>query len=844
MHLPLSHPRLLGLAILAGMSLGGHVFAALTQSAAAKPFDADWRFTLGDPAGAERTDFDDSSWRQLDVPHDWSIEGAYDEHAPTAGSGGYLPAGVGWYRKRFQLPPEARQQAVSIRFGGVYQNSTVWLNGVELGVRPYGYSAFHYDLTAYLRWDGQPNVIAVRVDNSQQPNSRWYSGSGIYRRVWLTVTSPLRIPEWGTFVTTPEVNAEEARVRLQVRVHNGHANEQEVRLEQEILDDEGHVVARTARSQRIPPHTTVSIDDTILVAAPKRWSPDTPHLYRLRSVPSAGNIKGDPYVTTFGIRSIAYTPDDGFLLNGGRVKMKGMCLHHDGGAVGAAVPEAVLERRLRLLKEMGCNAVRASHNPMSDEFYDLCDRLGLLVMDEAFDEWTIRKPQIKYGYSDHFHAWFERDLVDMIHRNRNHPSIVIWSAGNEIGEQRVPEGPAVLKGLVEIFHREDPSRPVTAAMDHIFNQNGRAPDAFTSLLDVVGYNYVDRWGRRRETQYEDDRHAYPDRKFIGTENRSARGVRGHYRFGPLIGGGFGSGRVEPAVGPIGALYLNDSINAAELWRYVATRDYVAGDFAWTGFDYLGEARWPRKLAASGPLDTCGFKKDAFYFYQSIWTEEPMVHLFPHWNWAGREAQTIPVVVYSNCDVVELFLNGRSLGAKAREFPRQGAAGRWNTYARPIVRSSTVDMQLVWDVPYEPGELRAVGYRPEQPDVEKIVRTAGAAARLEVTADRAELRADGRDVLHVTVRALDQQGNFAPLADQDVTFQVSGPARLIGVDNGDPESHESYRASHRRLFAGMALGLVQARHEAGTIRIDVQADGLARGTIEIPVLRTDLPEVRW
>jgi beta-galactosidase len=469
---------LLRLSFVLGMSLPGQAWSAATQSSAARPFDADWRFSRGDATGAERPEFDDSGWRPLDLPHDWSIEGPYDQNAPTGGPGGYLPAGIGWYRKSFTLPSDARSQAVSLRFGGIYQHSTVWLNGVELGFRPYGYSSFHYDLTPHLRWDGRPNVLAVRVDNSQQPNSRWYSGSGIYRRVWLTVTDPLHIPEWGTFVTTPEVTADRAAVRVRVQVRNAHTTDQMVRLVQDILDSDGRTVAQWERSERVAAGSTVTFDDTVEVPQPKRWSPDTPHLYRLRSTPQSEQRRGDPYVTTFGIRSIAYTADDGFLLNGERVKMKGMCLHHDGGAVGAAVPAAVLERRLRLLKEMGCNAVRASHNPMADEFYDLCDQLGLLVMDEAFDEWTIRKPQIKFGYSDHFRDWFERDLVDLIHRNRNHPSIVIWSAGNEIPEQWAPEGPEILRQLVEIFHGEAPTRPVTAAMDNIFNERGRCDSPF------------------------------------------------------------------------------------------------------------------------------------------------------------------------------------------------------------------------------------------------------------------------------------------------------------------------------------------------------------------------------
>lgn len=800
-------------------------------------FDQGWRFHRGDVEGAERPGFDSATWREVDLPHDWSIEGPYDQQAPSGGSGGYLPTGIGWYRKTFTLPADRAGARVTILFDGIYQHSTVWLNGERIGYRPYGYISFHHDLTPHLKW-GEPNELVVRVDNSRQPGSRWYSGSGIYRHVWLIITDPLHVPVWGTFVTTEEATAERARLRVRTRVHNGRATPQDVRLTSELIAPDGSVVATAEEAARsVAVGAEIEFDQLLEVADPLRWSLNAPHLYEVRTRVHAGDELVDEDVTTTGIRTLQYDKDRGLLLNGEHVKLRGMCLHHDGGAVGAAVPEAVLERRLRLLREMGCNAVRCSHNPMAPEFYDLCDRLGLAVMNEAFDEWTIRKPQIDYGYSDVFAEWHERDVIDLVHRDRNHPSIVMWSAGNEIGEQRAREGPAVLRGLVELFHREDPTRPVTAAMDNIFNDDGHAPTAFTELLDIVGYNYVDRWGRRRETHYSEDRHLYPDRLFIGTENASARGVRGEYPFGPLVGGGFRAGRIERGFGPEGALYVGSTIRAAELWKFVATRDYVIGDFAWTGFDYLGESRWPSKLASSGPLDTCGFKKDAFYFYQSIWTDAPMVHLLPHWNWEGREGDLIPVVVYSNGDTVELFLNGRSLGAKAREFPRQGAKGGWNTYARPVVRSTTADLQLTWDVPYEPGELRAVAWREGKVVAETRRQTAGPAAALALELEYPTLARDRRQVVHVTVRALDAAGVLVPRADHEVTFAVSGPGRLIAVDNGNPTSHESYQGPVRRLFNGMALALIELESAEGDaarqpVRLTAHAAGLGSATVEI------------
>lgn len=794
-------------------------------------FDHGWRFHAGDASGAEQPGFDATAWRDVDLPHDWSIEGPYDQNAFSGGSGGYLPTGTGWYRKIFAAPASWSGGRVEVLFDGVYQHSTVWLNGHELGQRPYGYISFHYDLTPYLKFGGADNEIVVRVDNSQQPASRWYSGSGIYRHVWLIASDRLHVPVWGTYVTTGEVSAEHVIVTARTTVQNDRDADQEVELVSELIDEDDQIVASVRGTRRIAAGEAADLAQDLNVDSPRLWSPASPYLYRVRTTVYAGEAVVDVYETITGIRTLRYDRDRGLLVNGDPVKLRGMCLHHDGGSVGAAVPEGVLERRLRLLKDMGCNAVRGSHNPMAPEFYSLCDQLGLAVMDEIFDEWTVRKPQIKFGYSDVFAEWHERDVVDFVRRDRNHPSIVMWSAGNEIGEQWAENGPAIVRGLVEIFHREDSTRPVTAAMDNIFNQRGQAPVAFSGALDIVGYNYVDRWGTRRETYYEHDRHLFPDRLFVGTESNSARGVRGEYRFGPLVGGGFRGGRIETGVGPEGALYVGGTIRAGELWKFVSTHDYVIGDFAWTGFDYLGESWWPRKLAASGSLDTCGFKKDAFYFYRSLWTQEPMVHVLPHWNWEGREGEMIPVVVYTNGDTVELFLNGRSLGAKAREFPRQGAEGGWNSYARPIVRGTTADLQLVWDVPYEPGELKAVAWREGKIVAETMMRTAGEPAALVVSVERSTLSLGPREVAHVIIRAVDEQGNFAPLADDAVTFAIDGPARLLGVDNGDPASHESYQGPKRHLFNGMALGIVQSTGAGGPVRIAVRASALAEARVE-------------
>jgi beta-galactosidase len=802
-------------------------------------FDFGWRFHQGDAPGAEMPAFVDSAWRPLDLPHDWSIEGKYDEHAPSGGPGGYLPTDIGWYRKAFTIPENERGRRMAVQFDGVYEHSTVWINGHEAGTRPYGYSSFVYDITQYLNFGTTLNVIAVRVDNSQQPNSRWYSGSGIFRHTWLLATDPLEIAPWGVLVTTPEVSAASATVRIVAHVNNGRTSAQRVEVREQLLGaDGGALPAQESPGKAVQPASNINpgdskdIETTLVVSSPHLWSTDSPSLYRVRTELLVDGTVVDSTETSFGIRHVEFDVNRGLVINGTQVKMRGVCLHHDGGAVGSAVPEAVLERRLRLLREMGCNAIRCSHNPEAPEFYDLCDRLGILVMDEAFDEWTYRKPQLKFGYSDVFAQWYERDLVDFIRRDRNHPSVILWSAGNEVGEQGAPNGPEILGKLVAVFHREDPTRPVTAAMDNIFNQNGEAPDAFTSQLDIVGYNYVDRWGNRRETQYSDDRERYRDRRFIGTEESGVAVTRGEYDFGSLLDDNDSDDHLVLGHGPIGPLYVAATIRAAALWRFAATHDYVIGEFLWTGIDYLGESAWPRKLTAFGALDSCGFKKDSFFFYQSIWTDAPMVHLLPHWNWPGRDGSVVPVVAYSNCAAVELFLNGRSMGVKAREFPSDGVTGVWNHYARPKIEATTADMQLVWDVPYEPGELKAVAYDRQGAVVaQAIVKTAKQAAQIELTVDRPSIMSGVRDVAHITVRALDADGVFVPMADNQITFEVTGPAKIIGVDNGDPESHASYQGNTRALFNGMALAMLQSTPQTGTIHVTARSPGLRDAQVD-------------
>jgi beta-galactosidase len=788
--------------------------------------DFGWRFFKGDTPSAEMADFKDGDWRKLDIPHDWSIEGPFGEKEPSGGTGGYVPTGIGWYRRHFRLPDSYKDKRIAIEFDGVYENSEVWVNGQYLGKRPFGYISFHYDLTSHLSFGDRENVIAVKVDNSHQPNSRWYSGSGIYRHTWLLVASNVHIAHWGTFVTTPKVSQKSSLVRIKTQVLNEDKVAVRCTLTTNVIDKDGKVVQTVQSSADVTANREYEFTQEVTIKKPNLWSVDDPYLYTVHSTVRTGEQVVDEYDTPFGIREAVFDADKGFLLNGQHIKLNGVCLHHDGGCVGAAVPERVWERRLEILKEMGCNAIRTAHNPPAPEFLDLCDRMGFLVMDEAFDEWKVPKQQIgPFGYHLYFDEWSERDVTSFVRRDRNHPSVVLWSAGNEVGDQTVPKGVQTLKRLIELFHREDPTRLVTVGCDQIAAEPRSVSNAFLELLDVVGYNYVDRWRDRAEKYYSIDRHTYPQRKVTGTESSSMGGLRGDYR--GLFPGGEG--------GPFRGMGLSRMIAVEQLWKFTSTYDYVAGDFMWTGIDYLGESRWPSKNSSAGVLDTGGFKKDGFYFYQSQWTDKPVLHVFPHWNWEGRQSQVIPVTCLTNCDTVELFVNGRSYGVKGYAFPRPGMELRYGNYPqRARIPRTTADLHLAWDVPYEPGTIKAIGTKDGKVVATAEIVTAGEPAALGLSVDRNAIAADGRDVAHVAVQILDSQGHGVPTADNDVAFEIQGEGKIIGVDNGNPESHEAYQSDHRKAFNGLCLAIVQARGKPGKIRLIARAAGLKEASIEIEV----------
>jgi len=798
-------------------------------------FDFDWKFLKGDFPGAQQLDYNDAPWEDIDLPHDWSIEGPFSEY-PGSSTSAHLPMGIGWYRKRFSIPEKYKDKIVTVEFDGVYQNSEVWINGQYLGKRPYGYISFCYNLSPYLKYG--ENVISVKVDNSHQPNCRWYSGSGIYRHTWMQVTDKVHVAHWGTFVTTPVVNPKSSVVQIKTRVQNESDNEADCRLVTSLLDREGNTVQTVQTVQTMAAKGgEYEFVQQVTVEMPNLWSVENPYLYKLHSELRDNGRIVDVYDTSFGIREAVFDVDKGFLLNGKPLKLNGVCLHHEAGPVGAAVPEGVWRRRLEKLKAMGCNSIRTSHNPYSPEFMDMCDQFGFLVMDEIFDEWKEPKRQTPdYGYRIYFDEWSERDVADFVHRDRNHPSVILWSAGNEIDDQVVPAGVGTLRGLVQIFHREDPTRPVTVCCNLIGAEPGATPN-FLAQADVVGYNYANGKPGRAEKYYSIDRQAFPQRKFVGSEDGSLGGPRGDYRW------------LFPSSKVIVPLHERDELSKnirnshdlwhefEQMWKFVRIYDYVAGNYMWTGIDYLGECPWPQKTNTAGVLDSCGFEKDTYYWCQSQWTEKPMVHLLPHWNWQGKEGEYIPVLCYTNCDCVELFLNGKSLGVQGYWFPREGRRENLARFATPC---TTSDLHLKWTVPYQPGTLKAVGIKDGKVAIVEELSTTGEPAAIGLAVDRAGIAADGRDVSHITVSVLDSQGRVVPGADNEISFEIQGEGTIIGVDNGNPFSHENFKGNNRKAFNGLCLVIVQSRIKPGRIQLITTSPGLRPNKVtlnatEVPII---------
>ena len=781
--------------------------------------DKGWRFALADSVQMSALDYNDSKWHTLNVPHDWAIEGDFSASAPSGNSGGALPGGIGWYRKTFTVDNADKGKMMYIDFDGVYMNAKVWINGTLLGQRPYGYSSFRYDLTPYIIYGGK-NVVAVRVDNSDQPNSRWYSGCGIYRHVWLNKTARIHVAHWGTHVV-----AEGNKVKVDVTVDNPDNAKFAVR--NTLLDREGRVVGKA-----------MGIKSVIKVSKPKLWSCESPYIYTLRTEIVAGGKVVDTYETTTGFRTFKFDAAKGFSLNGKSMKINGVCQHHDLGCLGAAINEDALHRQLRILKEMGTNAIRCSHNPPAPELLAMCDTMGFIVMDESFDMWRRRKTQ--NDYARFFDEWAERDLTDLVLRDRNHPSILMWSIGNEVLEQwssadadnltaeqanlilnaghdastlahgeELSVNSILTRNLCAIIRRYDTTRPITAGCNepdpknHLFK---------SGALDIIGFNYHHQW-------VKDVPKNFPGQPFIFSESVSALQTRGFYM---MPSDKVYKAPVEwwlPYQDPSFQCSAYDNMHASwsstheETWDVVKHNDFVGGQFIWTGFDYIGEPTpygFPARSSYFGLIDLAGFPKDTYYMYQSEWTDKQVLHLFPHWNWL--EGQDIDMwCYYNNADEVELFINGRSQGVKAKK--------------------DSHEYHLMWRVKFEPGEVKAVARKDGKVVADKVIRTAGAPAALSLTADRTHFgkNPNGDNLAFITVEVVDKDGNLCPRAEDQIFFDVEG-GRIVGTDNGNPVSMERFKEPKRKAFNGKCLVVVAT--DGGDVKLKARGYQLQGGEILI------------
>lgn len=798
---------ILAAALLLGMNSlhaadGGHRGTVL--------FDRDWKFHLGNEDNAQDPAYNDAAWRKLDLPHDWSIEGSFSKDAPATTGGGALPGGIGWYRKTFTVPVADQGKSIAIDFDGVYMNSEVWINGHFLGKRPYGYSSFEYLVTPYLHYGATPNVIAVKVNNDQQPNSRWYSGSGIYRHVWLTTAPKVHVDHWGTHIATPEVSAQQATVVMHTILRNEEDQAKTVSLTTTLLDQSDKPVAAKTQQQQVPAGDSVMVSTTFTVKAPQLWSVDRPYRYTAQSVVTAAGQSADTYKTPFGIRYFNFDVNKGFSLNGKPLKILGVCNHHDLGSLGAAVNDRALQRQLELLKDMGCNAIRTSHNPPAPELLDLCDKMGFIVMDESFDIWKHAKTP--YDYHLYWDEWHARDLQDMLRRDRNHPSIMIWSVGNEVWEQGEDNGPGIIRELRALVRAMDTTRPISTANNGV-NKGNKLINS--GALDLTGTNY-------HESMLDTIQQMFPGKPYIGTENTSALETRGFYdmpadsiRRWPLDKGAPGHMNEDLTCSAYDNVSAPWGATHEEAWKVIKRHDYMSGMFIWTGFDYLGEPTpydWPAHSSYFGIIDLAGIPKDVYYMYQSEWTHKTVLHLLPHWNWAGRDSVDV-WAYYSNADAVELYVNGHSAGVRSKKGD---------------------ELHVSWKVAYQPGELKAVSRKDGKVVRTEVIRTAGAPAKLVLAADRSKLQASGTDLSFVTVRVEDKDGNLVPDADNLVHFSLTNNGFLAGVDNGNPVSLEPFKASERKAFHGKCMAIVQAKPQAGKITLTATAEGLAPASVSLDV----------
>lgn len=781
-----------------------------------------WKFTKGEVSNAEAPAFNDTKWETVTIPHDWAIFGPFDKNndlqnvavtqnfetqasLKTGRTGGLPYVGTGWYRTTFHSTPGKQTTLI---FDGAMSEARVFVNGKEACFWPYGYNSFYCDVTGLVNGDGKNNVLAVRLENRPQ-SSRWYPGAGLYRNVHVVTTEKIHVPVWGTQITTPFVKDEYASVCLHTTILN--AGKTELTVTTDIVDADGQVVSTKTNKGYI--NHDQPFTQNFIVEQPKLWSPETPVLYKAVSKIYAGDTLLDTYTTRFGIRTIEYVPDKGFYLNGKRRKFQGVCNHHDLGPLGAAVNVAALRHQLTLLKEMGCDAIRTSHNMPAPELVELCDEMGFMMMLEPFDEWDIAK--CDNGYHRFFNEWAEKDMVNMLRQYRNNPCVVMWSIGNEVPTQWSPEGYKVAKFLQDICHREDPTRPVTCGMDQV---KSVLANGFAAMLDIPGLNY-------RAHMYDEAYERLPQNLILGSETSSTVSSRGVYKF--------------PVERKAGAMYDDHQSSSYDLeycnWSNIPDidfaraedHDWTIGQFVWTGFDYLGEPSpydtdaWPNHSSMFGIIDLASIPKDRYYLYRSVWNKEAeTLHILPHWNWEGREGEKTPVFVYTNYPSAELFINGKSYGRQTKR------------------KDGTVEnrYRLMWyDAVYQPGEVKVVAYDEQgNPAAEKTIRTAGKPHHIELVTDRTSLQADGKDLAYVTLRIVDKDGNLCSNDGRLVSFKVKGAGKYRASANGDPTCLDLFHKPEMHAFGGMLTVIVQSGEKVGDIGLQATAKGVKAGIIRIPV----------
>lgn len=791
-------------------------------------FTLNWNFTLdkdgtnNEGVKLECPNIKDYEWRNVDLPHDWSIEGPFRPDNSMTSRGGYLPAGIGWYYKDFTLSEEYKKNLVTVEFDGIYMNSDVWINGHHLGHHPFGYTGLSYNLSKYLNFGETQNQIVVRVDNSLQPSARWYTGSGIVWDVRLLITDLIRVKKWGVYITTPTITTDRANVIIRTEIENNYETNKNVEIINKILSSRDENVDEKVSVVGITNFGNAMVEQMLIVNNPELWDMETPNLYKVHTALKIDGIVVDDCITTFGIRDLSFDPDKGMFINGKSTKVKGVCIHNDNGCLGVAAFTRAYERRLELLKDMGCNAIRTSHNPFPPQFLDLCDKMGFLIMNEAFDEWVEPKKPMgsidgktqyrleMYGYARYFEEWHEKDMRSFVRRDRNHPSVIMWSIGNEIRDltMETKEGIEIGKQLIKIVKEEDPSRLVTCGCNITENVNR---SGFAEYLDIVGYNY-------REFLYHEDHEKYPKRLIIGSETVSHHTPdrRGEYDLDMMRKESWFN--IKATKGDEDNFTLeeynrkNPSMVAEYSMRMHMAYDFIIGFFIWTGFDYIGEPApylWPVRSSCRGVFDICGFPKDGFYFYKAYWKDEPLVHIFPHWNHRGMEGTKIPVIAFTNCDYVELYLNGNLLGRKDFKFCH--------------------GMHLKWEVEYQAGTLQAIGYKNGEKVCTDTLITSGEPDRLEVQIDRTSINSDRKDLAFVKVIIVDKDGIPVPDANSLVQFEIDGEGEIAGVDNGDTWYVGDLKGSEVPAFNGLCMAVVRSTGKPGLISLNVKSSHL-KGTI--------------